>query len=43
MLSSVKHGENDDAEGADWEGRKGMADVSFPIVDRSKKDKTEHG
>jgi len=33
MLSSVKHGENDDAVGEDWEGRKGMADVSFPIVE----------
>jgi hypothetical protein len=33
MLSSVKHGENDDAVGEDWEGRKGMAVVSFPIVE----------
>ena len=32
ILNSVKHGENSDAKGEDWEGRKGMADVSFPML-----------
>ena len=32
ILSSVKHGDNNDAEGEDWKGREGITDVSLPIL-----------